>query len=170
LFRYVLIAALLISLAAVIVIPLRLASKTRIGPEMLRRMTLGSLWIAGILSGLMSIVILAAAAWGMDTHIAWGLGIYPYLIPALSLPPFLLLLIATPQTLSRVLWFLTGACGIAWYFGDRADRIASGMALVSDPLRNLGTFLNVCTLLFVAISLLVQMAAIFRRREQYLVK
>ncbi len=83
-------------------------------------MTVGLLWLAGILSGLMTLAIMAAAVWGMDTQLAWGLGIYPYLIPALSLPAFLLLRIASPLVLSRMLWFLTTACGIAWYFGDES--------------------------------------------------
>ena len=66
----------------------------------------------------------------------------------LSLPGFLLLRISPPRVLARVLWFLTAACGVAWYFGDRADRISSGLPLISDPLENLGMFLNAFTLLF----------------------
>ena len=166
LFRIMLVAALLLAVAAAITIPVRLAAKTPIEPATLSRVTVGLLWLAGILSALMTLAIMAAAAWGMDTRLAWGLSVYPYLVPALSLPAFLLLRIASPLVLSRVLWFLTAACGVACYFGDRADRMASGVRLVSDPLENLGMFLNAFTILFVAISLLVQMAAVCRRREE----
>lgn len=166
LFRVVLIAAYSLALLAGIALPLRLAAKSRIEPQMLSGIRVGLLWIAGMLSGLMAIFALAAAAWGMDTRLKWGLGVYPYLIPVLSLPGFLLLRISPPRVLARVLWFLTAACGVAWYFGDRADRISSGLPLISDPLENLGMFLNAFTLLFIAISLLVHMAAISWRRQK----
>jgi xanthine/uracil permease len=77
---------LLITIAAVIGVPLRLAAKPPIKPQTLSRLTVLLLWSAGILSGLMTLIALAAAAWGMDTRVPWGLGLYMYLIPALSLP------------------------------------------------------------------------------------
>lgn len=49
---------------------------------------------------------------------------------------------------------------------DYTDRIASGLPLISDPLENLGMFLNAFTLLFVATSMLVQLAAICWWRER----
>ena len=76
---------LLITIAAVIGVPLRLAAKPPIKPQTLSRLTVLLLWSAGILSGLMTLITLAAAAGGMDTRVPWGLGVYMYLIPALFL-------------------------------------------------------------------------------------
>jgi hypothetical protein len=39
----------------------------------------------------------------MDSRVPWGLGVYMYLVPALSLPAFLLLGVSSLPTLSRVL-------------------------------------------------------------------
>lgn len=166
LFSLVLVAGVAIAAITLIVVPVRLASKSRVDPQRLSMTRVGLLWLAGIASGLMTLFILAAAAWGMDTRLPWGLGVYPYLIPALSLPAFLLLRITSPITLSRAFWLLTVLCGTAWYFGDRAERIASGLRQVTDPLENLGMFLNAFTILLVAISVLVQVAAICWRRER----
>lgn len=160
--HFVLTAAVLVAIASLVAVPLWLASASRIDPRKVSAVRIGLLWLAGLLSGIMTLIIVAVAAWGMDTRLPWGLGVYPYLIPALSLPAFLVLKFASPVALSRVFWFLAAACGPAWYFGDRADRIASGFQQVSD----LGMFLNLFTFLLLAISVLVQMAAICWRREQ----
>lgn len=159
---------LVLALIAAIALPLHLAFSTSVTATTLLRISF--LWIAGILSGLMTLAILAAAAWGMDTRIPYGLGVYPYLIPALSLPAFLLLRFASLPALSRTLWFLTAACAVAWYFGDRADRIASGMRPISNPTEIFGIFFNAFTILFLIISVLVQFADVCRRREQNLTK
>jgi hypothetical protein len=113
----------------------------------------------------MTLMILAAAAWGMDTRPPWGLGIYMYLIPALSLPVFLLLKLSV-RALSRVLWLLTVINALAWFFGDRADRIASGLKPLSDPREITGIFLNTFTLLFLIVAVLVQLAELCRRKGQ----
>jgi hypothetical protein len=167
---FVLEAAFVITAIAVIAISLRLAKGNPISAQTLSRMTVFLLWIAGILSGLLMLSALAGAAWGMDTRLPWGLGVYMYLIPALSLPAFLLLLLSSLRTLSRVLWFLTIASAFAFYFGDQADRIASGIQPISDQMEILGTFSNYFTILFVLISTLVQLAVVCKRREQHQTK
>lgn len=125
------------------------------------------LLIAGIFSAVMTLMILAAAAWGMDTGLPWGLGVYPYLIPALSLPAFFLLRISA-KALSRAFWLLTIACAIAWYVGDRADRVAQGLHFLSGPREIVGMFFNAFTILFILISTLVQLAAICKKRQKRL--
>jgi hypothetical protein len=86
-----------------------------------------------------------------------------YLIPALSLPAFLLLKFSV-RALSRALWLLTVINAIAWFFGDRADRITAGMRPLSDPIEMAGMFLNAFTLLYLTISVLVQLAELCRRK------
>ncbi len=157
------VVALVVTIIAVIAIPLMLYSRASISPQTFSVTTATLLWIAGILSGLMTLMILAAAAWGMDTRPAWGLGVYMYLIPALSLPAFLLLKFSV-RTLSRALWMLTVSNALAWFFGDRADRIASGMRPLSDPNEIAGMFLNAFTLLYLTISVLVQLGDLCRRK------
>jgi hypothetical protein len=163
---FVLEAAFVITAIAVIAISLRLAKGNLIAAQTLSRTTIFLLWSAGILSGLLTLAALASAAWGMDTRLPWGLGVYMYLIPALSLPAFLLLIFSSLRALSRVLWFLTVASAFAFYFGDRAERIASGMQPIADRMDILGMFLNFFTILFVFISILVQLAAVCKLREQ----
>jgi len=93
----------------------------------------GLLLIAGIISALAALIALAAAAWGMDTRLPWVLGIYMYLLPALTLPSFLLLLWIHVRYFARVLWLLTLGEPFAFYFGDKAERLSSGMKPLSDP-------------------------------------
>jgi hypothetical protein len=88
-----------------------------------------------------------------------------YLIPALSLPAFLLLKFSV-RALSRTLWLLAVISGPAFFFGDRADRIASGLKLLSDPREITGMFLNAFTLLYLIISVLVQLAALCSRNSR----
>ncbi len=164
--RLLLLAVCLVVVIAAIAIPLRLAGKTPISTSALSGLTTILLWIAGAFSGFTALIALAAAAWGMDTRPPWGLGVYMYLIPALSLPAFLLLLFSTVRTLSRFLWALTILNPFAWYFGDRADRIASGMRPISDPMEIFGMFINAFTILLVMISVMVQLADICKRREE----
>jgi hypothetical protein len=159
----VIVAALVVTVVAVVGIPLMLSLGKSIAPQTLSVIKVALLWIAGILSGLMTLMILAAAVWGMDTRTPWGLGLYMYLIPALSLPAFFLLKFSV-RTLSNVLWLLTVSNAIAWFFGDRADRIASGMRPLSDPNERLGMFLNAFTLLYLIISVLVQLAELCGRK------
>jgi hypothetical protein len=162
---FVMIGALVITIISLIAVPLRLASNKPVAPQTRSGIANALLLVAGILSGLMTLMILAAAAWGMDTRPPWGLGVYMYLIPALSLPAFLLLRFSSVRTLSRVFWLLTLACAIAWHFGDRSDRIASGMQPVSDPMEIMGTYFNTFTILYVMISILLQVAAVCRRKQ-----
>jgi len=162
---FVTFGALAITIIALIGVPLWLSSGKAISPQTRSRIASALLWLAGVLSGLMTLMILAAAAWGMDTRPPWGLGVYMYLIPALSLPAFLLLKFSPVRTLSGVLWLLTAANAIAWYFGDRADRIVSGMRPISDPIEILGIFFNAFTILYVLISILAQLAAVCRREQ-----
>ena len=138
---------LLITIVAVIGVPLRLAANPPIKPQTLSGLTILLLWSAGILSALMALIALAAAAWGMNTRLPWGLGVYMYLIPVLSLPSFLVLRFSNPTTLSRVLWFLTVACAFAWYFGDQAERTFSGLRPLSGSRDILGTFFNAFTII-----------------------
>jgi hypothetical protein len=137
----------------------------------LKRLSLISLFflvVAGVLSGLLSLVCLAAAAFGMNTRLPWGLGIYMYLMPALSVPAFLVLRFSSVRTLSLVLWFLTVASSFAFYFGDQADRVASGLRPISDPKERLGMFFNAFTLVLIAISVLVQLASICKSRAKHI--
>jgi hypothetical protein len=158
--KFVLWAASIIAILAGISVPLRIASGPPITPTALQAMRTFLLWIAGIVSSLMTLIVLAAAAWGMDTRLPWGLGIYSYLLPALSLPAFLLLLTCRVQVLANIFWLLTAIFPFAWYFGDRAERIATHLPPLTDPHEIFGTFLNAFTILFVAISILVQLAAV----------
>jgi hypothetical protein len=160
---FVIVAALVVTVVAMVGIPLMLSLGKSIAPQTVSVIKVALLWIAGVLSGLMTLMILAAAAWGMDTRMPWGLGIYMYLIPALSLPAFFLLKFSV-RTLSIVLWLLTVSNAIAWFFGDRADRLASGMRPLSDPNEILGMFLNAFTLLYLVISVLVQLAELCTRK------
>jgi hypothetical protein len=123
------------------------------------------LWIAGVLSGLMMLISMAAAAWGMNTRLPWGIGVFTYLLPALSLLAFLLLQFSV-RLLSRALWALTLLNSLVWLFGDRADRIASGIKLLSDPVQIAGMFLNGFTLLYLIISVLVQIAALCEHKRE----
>ena len=111
----------------------------------------------------MTLLTLAAVAWGMDTRTPWGLGVYMYLIPALSLPAFFLLRFSV-RSLSRALWFLTVSNALAWFLGDRAGRIASGMKPLSAPIEIIGIVPNEFTILYLVISVLVQLAELCRRK------
>jgi len=148
---------------AIIAVPLRLAANAPPTARALAGMTRGLLLIAGILGSVMTLMILAAAAWGMDTNLPWGLGVYLYLIPALSLPAFFLLFISVKAT-ARTLWLLTIANALAWYFGDRADRIFQGL----QPKADFGISFNFFTILLALISVLVELAAFCRGKEQRL--
>jgi len=164
LFSFLMVTGLVVTIVAVIAVPLLLHSGASISSQTLIATRAVLLWIAGILSGLMMLISFAAAAWGMDTRLPWGLGIYMYLIPALSLPAFLLLKFSV-RTLSRTLWLLAVISGPAFFFGDRADRIASGFKPLSDPREMTGMFLNAFTLLYLIISVLVQIAAVCSRNS-----
>ncbi len=107
---------------------------------------------------------MAGAAWGMDTRLAWGLGIYLYLIPALSLPLFLLLFFFSVRTFSRAFWLIPLICPFAWYFGDRAYRVDSGWKPISDPVQIFGMFFNAFTILLIAIAIIIQLAAMCEHR------
>jgi hypothetical protein len=158
--RFLLWPASIVAVLAGVFLPLRLAAGPPIRPSVLQATRTMLLWMAGLLSGLMTLIILAAAAWGMDPRLPWGLGIYPYLLPALSLPLFLLLLVCHVQVLANAFWLLTAIFPFAWYFGDRVERIATHLQPLTDPLEIFGSFLNVFTLLLIAISILVQLAAV----------
>jgi len=159
-------AVTIAAVAAIILIPWSLRTNSSIVLD--RLALIGSLLVsfAAILSGFLALLSLVAAAWGMNTRLPWGLGIYIYLMPALSLPAFLLLLFSTVQWLSRVLWLLTVASSLAFYFGDKADRIASGLRPISDPQQLVGMFLNAFTLLLFAIAVIVQSGSICMTRHR----
>lgn len=159
-------AAIVITVGAAIIISLGLFTGN---PILLSKLSLISgflLIVAGVLSGLLLLVSLAAAAWGMNTHLPWGLGVYMYLTPALSLPAFLLLRLSSVRTLSGVLWLITVASSFAFYFGDQADRIASGMQPISAPRERLGMFFNAFTIVLFTISVLVQLASVCTTRKK----
>jgi Na+-transporting methylmalonyl-CoA/oxaloacetate decarboxylase gamma subunit len=94
----------------------------------------------------------------MDTTLPWGFGIYECVIPALSLPAFLILLVFRVRILSRVFWILTAFNSIAWCLGDWAATIAVGRAYKFD-IENVGMVLNLFSLLYIVISAIVQFAA-----------
>lgn len=165
LFSFLMVAGVVVTIIAVIAVPFLLRSRASNSSKTLAGTRAVLLWIAGVLSGLMMLTSFAAAAWGMDTRLPWGLGVYMYLIPALSLPAFLLVKFSV-RTLSRTLWFLSFINGPAWFFGDRADRIASGLKPLSGPLEITGMFLNGFTLFYVIISVLVQLAALCSRNSR----
>jgi hypothetical protein len=102
----------------------------------------------------------------MDTRLPWGLGIYMYLLPALTLPCFLLLLWIHVRYFARVLWLLTLAEPFAFYFGDKADRLASGMTPLSDPWEIFAMFFNAFTLVMIAISMLALLAAVCKKNAE----
>jgi hypothetical protein len=159
LFSILLAVGLIVTVASAIVVTPLLHSGASISMRGFAVTKAALLWIAGILSGMMMLISLAAAAWGMDTRLPWGIGIYMYVIPALSLPAFVLLKFSVRQ-LSGVLWLLTSFNSFAWFFGGRAERIASGGKVLSGPLPTAGMILNGFTLLYLVISALVQLAAL----------
>jgi hypothetical protein len=165
LFSFLLLVGLIVAIIAAIAVPLFLRPGVSISSHTLFRVRAALLWFAGILSGLMMLISLAAAAWGMNTRLPWGLGVYMYLIPALSLPAFLLLKFPG-RTLSPALWLLTVLNAPVWFFGDRADRLASGLKPLSGPSEITGMFLNAFTLLYIIISVLVQLAELCGRKSQ----
>ena len=130
-------------------------------------MRLSLLSIAAAFACLLSLVVLAAAAWGMNTSLQWGLGYWMYLTPVASLPAFLLLKLGTTRLLSRVLWLLTLVSSIAFYFGDQADRAASGLPQ-AGTMQRLGTAANGLTLVLLGIAGLVQMASACATKESEL--
>jgi hypothetical protein len=165
LFSFLMVAGLVISIVSAIAVPLLVRSGSSNSLRSLAATKAALLLIAGILSGLMMLISISAAAWGMDTRLPWGLGVYMYLIPALSLPAFLLLKFSI-HALSRTLWLLAVISGPAFFLGDRADRIATGLRPLTGPREIIGTFLNAFTLLYLAISVLVQMAALCDRNHR----
>lgn len=165
LFSFLMVAGLAVTIVSVIAVPLLLRSGSSNSWRSLAAYRAVLLWIAGILSGFMMLISFAAAAWGMDTRLPWGLGVYSYLIPALSLPAFLLLRFSV-LTFSRALWLLATVNGPAWFFGDRADRIASGFKPLTESREILGMFFNAFTLLYLIIAVLVQLAALCSRKSR----
>jgi hypothetical protein len=101
--RVVMWSSLLITAVALIGLPLRLITSPQLNSRALTSIAVSLLWVAGILSCWTTLLALAAGAWGMDSRVPWGLGVYMYLVPALSLPAFLLLRVSSLPTLSRVL-------------------------------------------------------------------
>lgn len=159
LWRIVLWLALPCCLIALISIPVWLRSNTQIEQSKLAGTKLALLWIGGILFGFVSLVGLAAAAWGMDTQLPWGVGVYPYLLLVLGLPAFSLLFFARTRILSLVLWVITITFPFAWYWSERAERTSKGWAPNSDPRELLGTFLNAFTLVMIPAAIFVHLAA-----------
>ena len=161
---FMMLSGLTITLIAMAGVPLCLMFDQRTSSETLPRLSFLLLIVAGILCGFMTLFILAAAPWGLETRVPLGLGVYPYLIPALSLPAFLLLRFWSPSVLAAVFWGLTTACAVAWYFGDRAERAFEHLRPVTDPTEKLGMFFNAFTLIYIMISVLIQLAAFCGRR------
>lgn len=165
LFSFLTAVGLVVTIVAVIGVPLLLRSGASNSLKTIAATKAVLLWIAGVLSGLMMLISFAAAAWGMNSRLPWGLGVYMYLIPALSLPAFLLLSFSV-HALSRTLWLLAVISGPAFFFGDRADRIASGLKPLSSPGEITGMFLNGFTLLYLIVAVLVQLAALCSRNSR----
>jgi hypothetical protein len=141
----------------------------RVGSDssgLLKNFRVGFLTIAAAYSGLVSLLCLAAAAWGMNTRLPWASGVYMYLIPALSLPAFAILTFSSVRMLSYVLWLLTFTEPFAFYFGDRADRLSSGLRPIADTTERIGMFFNAFTIVLFGIAVLVQAASICASRER----
>jgi hypothetical protein len=144
--------ALVAAALAAIIIPVGLRYGS---PAMLKNLSLIKtclLVLAAACSGLLSLMCLAAAAWGMNTRSPWGLGILMYLIPTLSLPAFIVLKFGSVRTLSSVLWLMALASSLAFYFGDQADRLASGLRPITNPTERIGMFANAFTEVLVLYS------------------
>jgi hypothetical protein len=122
------------------------------------------LWMSAAVCLVMTLMALGGAAWGMETRLPWGLGVYPYLIPSLSVPAFLLLRFASIATLARVFWSLTLSCSVAWFFADGAERTLAGLPIPSWGER-LGMGLNLFSLEYILASVFIQMAAFLSSRE-----
>jgi hypothetical protein len=104
-------------------------------PAMLKNLSLIKtclLVLAAACSGLLSLMCLAAAAWGMNTRLPWGLGILMYLIPALSLPAFIVLKFGSVRTLSSVLWLMALASSLAFILATK--QIAWLLACAQSPI------------------------------------
>ena len=123
----------------------------------------GLLWVAGIIATCTAFISLLAAAWGMDTRLPWGLDIYPFLIPVLSLLAFFLLLFASVRILSAVLWILVVANGLSWLFADRVTRLASGWQ-PKVGWEAVGMFFNAFTIVLFLVAVMVQTAAVCEYR------
>jgi hypothetical protein len=154
-----LIGLFIISALALLTVPVSLKLGNPILLTNIRLVRRLLLIAASVFSGFLLLICLAAAAWGMNTRLPWGLGVLTYLIPALSLPAFLVLTIGSVRMLSLVLWFLTVASSFIFYFGDRADRVASGLRPIADFKERAGMFLNAFTLFLLGIAVLVQVAS-----------
>ena len=132
---------------------------------MLRELSSVLLILAAVCSGCLSLVCLAAAAWGMNPSLPWGLGILMYLIPALGFPSFAILKFSSVRVLSCVLWFMTLASSVAFYFGAQAERLASGLRPITVATERIGMFANAFTIVLIGIAVLVQVASVCASRE-----
>jgi hypothetical protein len=54
--------------------------------------------------------------------------------------------------LSSVLWLMALASSLAFYFGDQADRLASGLRPITNPTERIGMFANAFTEVLVLYS------------------
>jgi hypothetical protein len=154
-----LIAVFIISALALLIVPMGLRFGNPILVKNISSVRMLLLVAGSAFSGFLLLICLAAAAWGMNTSLPWGLGVLMYLIPALSLPAFLTLKFGSVRLLSLILWLLTIASSFAFYFGDKADRFASGLPPITDSKEKIGMFLNAFTLLLLGIAALVQVAS-----------
>lgn len=142
----------------------RLFLRPALSAEMLSAMKKGLLWVAGVFSACTALFSMLGALWGLDTRLPWGLGIYPFLIPILSVFAFLLLLFTSVKMLSIVLWLLTAANGLAWSLADRATRIASGWQ-PNKGWEAVGMFCNAFTIVMFLAAVMVQSAAVCESRS-----
>ena len=149
---------------AIVAVPLISRSPSVAQSKHLRSTRLSLLSIAAAVACWLSLVALATAAWGMNTSLPWGLGYFMYLTPVLSMPAFLLLKFGTVRLLSRVFWLLTVTSSFAFYFGDQADRLASGLHQ-AGTMERLGTAANGLTLGLLSIAVLVQTASACATKE-----
>jgi hypothetical protein len=154
-----LIGVFIISAMALLTVPVGLKLGNPILLTNVRLVRTLLLIAASVFSGFLSLMCLAAAAWGMNTRLPWGLGVLMYLIPALSLPAFLVLKFGSVRLLSVVLWVLTVASSLAFYFGDRTDRATTGLRSITDSKEQVGMFLNAFTLFLLGIAVIVQVAS-----------
>ena len=168
LFQVVFFCAVLFGLLALVAIASWLHSKQHIDKERLRAGKVVFLVTAGILYAFISLVGLGAAAWGMETWLPWGVGIYPYLLLVVSFPVFLVLAFISLRRLPVVMWAITTVFPLAWWLAIRADRLSKGWTPVSDPRELLGTFLNAFTLVMIPAAIFAHLAARCDRRIKLL--
>jgi non-ribosomal peptide synthetase component F len=163
---FVLWAAYALVIAALLFVPVMLASKRRIEAITFKKIAGFLLMGAGIIGALNALIAVAAASWGMDTRLPYGSGALVYLLPVLGLPAFVLLTFASAQVLAWAQWSLAIGSALSFPLNDYFERAASGVPPRTSAEDIFGMLLNGFTLILIAVAVLVQLAAFCQRREK----